>query len=644
MPKPVENHSRYMSGIDGLRAIAVFAVILYHLNVGFAQGGLLGVGVFFVLSGYLITDILVNQWKQYGNLRLADFWARRARRLLPALLVMLIAVSVFMLITQSTELLSIRGDFIAALLYVSNWWYIFHHVSYFASFGPPSPLSHLWSLAVEEQFYLIWPFLLLLGLKFIRRKGWLILLTLLLATASAVAMAVLYHPGLDPTRVYDGTDTRAFALLIGASLAFMWPSRKLSPTLSAKARIVLDSVGTIGLVSILYMMWQTNEYETFLYRGGLVVVSIATAMIIIALAHPASRLAKVLGCAPLRWLGVRSYAIYLWHYPVIVLTSRSVDTTGVDIPRAILQVAVSVLLAAFSWKFIEDPIRRGAITRIIQAMKKPRGKHTFPRRRLRFRGLVSLGALLVTGGCGVGTVESTSAAVTPTHTSGNSIHTSSTGVSTPQKTKVPVSEVAPNIEKNVSRHPTTSSNVATTPSTKVPGVKSTTSTQTGLGISVMGDSVMVDAKPYLQKDLPGIVVSAEVGRQWYQLPATIAALKSSGQLGSRVIIETGTNGPFTAQQLGTILQSLGSVKQIVLVNTRVPRPWQNIVNSTITQVAAKFPNATVADWYTASTGKDNYFYPDGVHLDPTGAAAYARFLIDSLQRGANQPIATSSGT
>ncbi len=372
MPEPVRSGQRYLPGLDGLRAIAVLAVIAYHVQIGWAPGGLLGVGVFFTLSGYLITDLLLGQWDAASSLRLGDFWLRRARRLLPAMFVMMAVVAGWTAVADRARLPGLRGAVAASAGYVSNWWLIASRHSYFAQFGPPSPLGHLWSLAVEEQFYLLWPWLLWLGLRFLpglrglRGRRGLAAATLALAVASAVAMAVLYQPGYDPTRVYDGTDTRAAGLLIGAALAMLWPSRP-ARTRTAGARWLLDGAGAAGLAVIAWMIWRTGEYSAFLYRGGLVVLSVATAGVVAAAACPGSRLGQVLGCPPLRWLGVRSYGIYLWHYPVIVLTTPADGSE--DITRAVLQVAASVGLAAVSWKYVEEPVRRGALGRLWASLR-----------------------------------------------------------------------------------------------------------------------------------------------------------------------------------------------------------------------------------------------------------------------------------
>jgi peptidoglycan/LPS O-acetylase OafA/YrhL len=371
MPEPVKRNQRYMPGLDGLRAVAVLAVIAFHLGFGWAPGGLLGVGIFFTLSGYLITDILLSQLSRRGHIKLGRFWLARARRLLPALFVMLVIVVAWVTIFGPAQPQQFRDGVVASALYVSNWQLIFGDVSYFARFAPPGPLNHLWSLAIEEQFYLVWPFVLLLGVKVVREtplpsgvRPRLAVATLLLALVSVVLMAVLYHPSLDPSRVYYGTDTRAFELLFGAALAMVWPSRKLSPRIAAGARNTLDALGVAGLVVIALMIWKTDQYSSFLYRGGFVLLSIATVLVVAALAHPASRLGPVLGWKPLRWIGVRSYGIYLWHFPVIVLTTPGGVANGAEPLRELAQFAAIVGISALSWKFIEEPVRHGALGRL----------------------------------------------------------------------------------------------------------------------------------------------------------------------------------------------------------------------------------------------------------------------------------------
>ena len=606
MPEPVKGTGRYMAGLDGLRALAVLGVIAYHLGLSFAPGGLLGVDVFFVLSGYLITDLLASEWLETGKIEFKNFWLRRARRLLPALFLMLIVIVGWLLLSNSAQLASVRGDVLASIAYVSNWWFIFHKVSYFASFGPPSPLGHLWSLAVEEQFYLLWPLLLWCGLRYIPRRG-LLGLILVGAASSALLMVVLYHPGTDPSRVYYGTDTRAFSLLIGAALAFLWPSRKLSTNISPLARAGIDLAGVAGLLGILYMFWNTNEYETFLYQGGMVLCSVSAAVLVAALAHPASRLGKAMGWAPLRWLGERSYGIYLWCFPVIVLTTPVV-VGEVNVERMIFQIALIIVLAALSWRFIEDPIRHGALQRLWATL---RTKAVLPEWTQHDRGRIikSIWAATIVAGLALSVFL------------------------------VGMIVNRPNASVSSAIALTSSSDTASSAgATPIPGPALTTDTAgkgpnatSGKGVTAIGDSVMVDLAPYLTNMLPGIIIDGEVGRQPIYTEPVVEQLRSEGKLGDRVIIELGTNGPFTSDQLNALLDSLGPVQQIVLANTREPRPWQNVVNAILAQVAASRPNVTLIDWYDASKGHGSFFCPDGVHLEPAGCWYYAKLITKAVQ-------------
>jgi len=613
MPEPVKGNGRYMGGLDGLRAFAVLAVVAYHLSLGWAQGGFLGVGVFFVLSGYLITDLLVQEWTKNARVNFKDFWFRRARRLLPALFLVLAAVSGWVTLFDRGQLFALRGVVITAALYVSNWWFIFHKVSYFARFGAPSPLGHLWSLAVEEQFYLVWPLLLWLGLSRVRHRSWLAVAALVLAAASALAMAFLYQPGTDPSRVYYGTDTRAFGLMIGAALAFVWPSMKLPGTVSPKLRCAMDSVGVAALLALLAAVLATNEYQGFYYRGGLVLVSLVAALLVAVLAHPATRLGKGLGRGPLRWLGVRSYGIYLWHYPVIVLTTPPVNTGGVNPLRATLQVVACIVLAALSWRFVEEPIRRGALGELWSLIRRRRGARRLSVRSWSYAAGAVLAAGLLLAGMTV--------------PGGGTVSTSAQAGADPSLTPSCTAATQPG-PSSPSTPPGTVSPSSASPQTVTLGTYGS-----GNGVTAIGDSVLADAAPYLERFLPGIVIDARVGRQLIEAGPVVARLKAEGRLGGRVILELGTNGPFSAGQLVALINALGPVRQVILVTTRVPRPWQNAVNQTIERVAAADPQATLVDWYAASAGKDYLFYPDGVHLKPGGSRFYARLLVQAVVQG-----------
>jgi peptidoglycan/LPS O-acetylase OafA/YrhL len=597
VPRPVEGTSPYLPGLDGIRAIAVLSVIAYHLNFGWAPGGLLGVQVFFVLSGYLITDLLVAEYGRHQGIGLKNFWIRRARRLLPALYVMMFVTVGWATLFDRAQLATLRSDTPAGLLYVSNWWFIFHHVSYFARFGPPSPFGHLWSLAIEEQFYLIWPLVVLAGFRWVHTRRTRIVITLGLAAASALEMAVLYSPGSDPTRVYDGTDTRAFALLIGAALALVLPRTRSFAPVTANARRLLNTVGGAALLGILIMFWQTNQYETFLYTGGMVLLSLLTALVIGITIHPGSQLRTLRGWEPLRWVGERSYAIYLWHYPIIILTTPVGASPSVV--RGLLQTLATLGIAALSWRYIEQPVRHGALRRQWQRLRQYRW--TWP--RLRPAGWVLVGvASLNAAVCALGLFGVVSASAAD-----------------------PASQVT-RIVPVPHHHGPAPGPVAS------PGVTTSTAPPpAGQGVTAVGDSLMVDAAPYLQQFLPGIAIDAQVGQQLTQVQAAVGGLRAEGAVGDRLIVELGTNGPYSAAQLESLVESFGPMHRVVFVNTRVPRPWQDQVNATIATVAQKIPNATVVDWYADSALYPQDFYPDGVHLDPAGARYYASLLVQAVE-------------
>ncbi|WP_309260401.1 acyltransferase family protein [Bacillus cereus] len=604
MTKPFKKNSRYMVGLDSLRGLAILGVILYHINFNWMPGGFLGVTVFFVLSGYLITDILAMEWKRNKRIDLKKFWLSRARRLLPGMLVMLVITLAWITIFHSSLLGKMRGDSLAALFYVSNWWYIYHNLSYFDNFNQLSPLNHFWSLAVEEQFYVVWPFIISLGLYYIKKQSRMILLICLGAFASALAMANLYEPGVDPSRIYYGTDTRAFSLLIGVVLALVWPSNRLANKIIPKARFILDVVGGIALIIILVMFWKTNQYDPFLYKGGMVLLSIATALLVANLAHPASRIAQFLRFRPLRWVGVRSYGIYLWHYPILTLTTPKVNAGDFSIIRAILQFLLIILIAQISWKFIEKPIRQGAL------------------RNIQFKNLrlqnVTLGVKLAL----VCSLFFSSIAVLGLWNASKAKENSKQDKVEAVQTQPVPHPVAvwenPNQETPLNQGESKEVNSA--------------HPKNPLTVTAIGDSVMIDITPYLKNTFPDIRIDAQIGRQLSKAIPVVEQLKNEGNLGNYVIIGLGTNGAFTTEQLVSLIKLIGNERKIIFINTRVSRPWESIVNERLKVTVTKYPNVTLVDWYAASAGKKDYFAPDGVHLTNVGAEAYAVLVAKAVNQ------------
>jgi peptidoglycan/LPS O-acetylase OafA/YrhL len=656
MPKPVGTTQRYMPGLDGLRALAVLAVIAYHLELGWAQGGLLGVGVFFTLSGYLITDLLLGQRDAAGHLRLGDFWLRRARRLLPALFLMLAVVVAWVTLLDRSQLPALWGDVVAAAVYLSNWWYIFSHVSYFSHFGPQPPLDHLWSLAVEEQFYLVWPWLLWLGLRYVRGRYWLAGLTLAAAALSATAMALLYQPGSDPTRVYEGTDTRAFGLLVGAALAMVWPSHRLRADLALRPRQLrreralsqlLDGAGVVGLVVIAFLICGTNQYSTFLYYGGIVLLSVATVLVVAALAHPASQLGRVLGWKPLRWLGVRSYGIYLWHYPIIVLTTPTMQRS-VNLPLDVLQVGATIAVAALSWWFVEEPIRRGALGRF-WAQARSGGSHRKAVPRWPWEALVGAFSVLALASAGLAGTGQAAGVI--------SIGADGSGLAPPSE-KAPAEEIKLSTDHASAAPPTT----APAPATSSPRGASATGTSCN-AVAYIGDST--SAGMVMPSYLPD--PADRLDAQYARVGATSQHLEISP---ARSIVETlsdQVNADEVARQLlkegfqgcwvlalgtddtanvymGSQTERMDRIERMMSVVGNQPVLWVNtksllesgpysepnmkLWDDTLVQACARYPNMRVFDW--ASVADDRWFISDGVHYTSEGYTQRARLSADSL--------------
>jgi peptidoglycan/LPS O-acetylase OafA/YrhL len=585
---------RYMPGIDGLRAVAVLGVILYHLNIPWFQGGFSGVTVFFVLSGYLITDILIDEWNRNNKIDYLRFMIRRFRRLAPAVLFMLFIVTFWVIITNHPSFEKLRSDFLPSLLYMTNWWYIFHEVSYFDSFGPASPFTHIWSLAIEEQYYLIWPLLMILGLPFIKRKRFRVLAILAGIIISAWLMAFLYIPGEDPSRVYYGTDTRAFSLLLGAALAFVWPSQRLSKTLPRHASFVLEIVGITSLLLIITLFVITSQFDPFHYQGGMLLLSIITIFVVAALAHPASKLAKWLSVKPLQWMGIRSYGIYLWHYPIIILTTPIVNTDGFNFWRITLQIFLTLLISELSYRFVEVPIRAGKLKMLIT------GLNGLPVKQKRLV-LASCTALLASF-VGIGVVFATKTTFVVTHQEAMTIDVFNEIDLNDEPAHVPPPE-----EEITEPEPNRKT------------------------ITVIGDSILHDVAPYFKNHYPEATIDYRVGRQMSEVPEVIKMLEDSGQLGEYVFIQLGTNGSFVKSDLINIIKGLGN-RKVYLVNCRVPRAWETNVNQSLEEVVKSVPHTVLIDWYSASEGHPEYFAQDGVHLTKAGGETFANLLMEHITK------------
>jgi peptidoglycan/LPS O-acetylase OafA/YrhL len=663
VPKPQDGSGqRYLPGLDGLRALAVLAVIFYHLGASWAPGGLLGVGIFFTLSGYLITDLLTQYFDRAGHLGLRTFWLRRARRLLPGLIVMLIVVTAWVTSVHRSQLPGLRGAVLAALGFSSNWWLIGQHVSYFARFGPPTPLGHLWSLGVEEQFYMLWPWLLWGGLCLLPARGAspairarLAAVTLVVALLSATQMALMYVPGFDTTRVYDGTDTRAFGLLIGAALALVWPSRLLRANITQSASRLLDALGIVSLIGIVVLIVTTNEYSPFLYRGGLLVLSVATAIIVGVVAHPASRLAIVLGWGALRWLGVRSYGIYLWHVPVIVLTSPDGGLGRPSLLRAILQLSATIGIAALSWHFVEEPIRHGALGRLWRT--RSRVAHSLIHR---WRWVLPTLAVMVLATACVGLTTTTGTPAPTTEVGSSSFHQT---IHTPSSASRSAPKPSASRSRAQARSGTSSStSAASAPAARQPAANAASTSCKSvvhIGDSTSDGLVSPDYLPNPAQRIDAQYARVGVTTQHIEISGgtsileTVHASDQNAYQVAQQLIASGYRGCWvlalgtndTADvYVGSALDRAGRINKMMSLIGNEPVLWINVKtllssgpyqesgmqawNSALGSACPRYPTMRVYNW--ASVVQDVWFISDGIHYTSEGYAERGQLIANAL--------------
>jgi peptidoglycan/LPS O-acetylase OafA/YrhL len=621
-----------LPGLDGLRALAVIAVIAFHEQLSAFTGGFLGVDVFFVLSGYLITDLLVAQWNRYGHLTLRGFWTRRARRLLPALGVLLVVVAAATAVIEPAQMTALRDALLAAVTYSSNWWQALAHHSYFTQFGPPPPLQHLWSLAIEEQFYLLWPLLLIGILKTCQSGRVRAALAWLGAALSVVAMALIYVPGADPSRVYYGTDTHASALFVGSALALTWPLRRMRALSRDDARVP-DVLGLVGIAVLAWAMGHFTGTDPLLYPAGLLIAALAAGGVVLAAASP-GLISWTLGWSVLRWIGIRSYGIYLWHWPVIALTDAAYQRQSPPHWIWLPEAALSVALAAVSWRWLEEPIIRNGFRATVRSWSSPvrgssAGTHRAPARVVRAGAGVA--ALVVVGTAAYG--------VLLPHSSTGLAEQISEGIKVSHQVPAGGTELGPPATSGPSAPaPSASSPAATAgPSATPPATRAAAppaparARVPGSQVFAIGDSVMLASAVQLAAALPGISIDAQVSRQVGAALPVVQRLAATGTLRRVVVFALGTNGPFTSQEMRQLIQAVGPRRELVLVNTYEARPWEAEVNRVIAATAHRYRNVVVANWFTTIGHRTGLLWPDGVHPQPGGARLYARMVAAAVR-------------
>ena len=600
----------------------MLAVVGFHEGASELSGGFLGVDVFFVLSGFLITDLLVSQYDRLGRLDLKDFWSRRARRLLPALALMLIVVTATATVIEPGQRASLRLALLAAVTYTSNWYQILHHVSYFASLGlftAPPPLDHLWSLAIEEQFYLIWP--LLLWLLFLRLNGRRarVTATLILAAMSALAMALEYSPG-DPSLVYYGTDTHASALLIGAALALAFPLATLASLPAAQVRR-LDAAGVIGLVLLAWAAGHFSGNDRAVYPAGLILAA-AGAAGLVAAAAGTGVIAAMTGLAPLRWVGIRSYGIYLWHWPVIALAGAITGPRPTSAWLWLLEAGVTVTLACTSWRFVETPILRDGFLATCNRWRLlvDEGLRPVGARRRVAPMVVAAATLAAAAVASYGIVRPPGSAAPEgllrQVAEGQRISAASQATATAQPTGLGPTAAG----SSASPAP---ASVCRTDAARPPKVS-------GRQVTAIGDSVMVASAAALDATLHGVYINAQVGRAMVNGLTVIQGLAARGELRRYVVVGLGTNGPVSAAQIRQLRRLIGPDRDLILVNTYGPMPWESSVNRVLDTAARDTAHVSLADWHAAIAGHTGLLWPDGIHPQPSGAKVYARVVLAAI--------------
>lgn len=592
----------FVPGLDGIRAIAVLGVLVFHGSAQWLPGGFLGVDVFFVLSGFLISTILLDQLGNRGWIDFRVFYIHRARRLLPALLAMLAMSAVLIAIFAHDAAAQFRRTVVPSLLYVANWAFINDDLSYFEAIGRPAVLQHLWSLAIEEQFYLLWPLVLLLIYRRRGRAG-VGRVAFGVAVASTLLMAVLSvmwnMPGAsDASRLYFGTDTHAMSLLVGAALAAVYRPGAMPRHLPMVRRLALTGVGLVALAAVLLAYFQVTEDGTWLYRGGFLVFALATAVVITVVAHPAALLGPLLALAPLRYIGTRSYGLYLYHWPIFVMVRPSIDVPMDALSTFVLRMALTLVVAEVSYRYLEMPIRRGTAW---PAVKRWFASAPVPGRRI----ALAAGATILATTAVVAVIANAESPTAADYLGGVSEVNAAPLESTPAADAAGVATAEP-----------TAPPAAIGPSTPM---------------TVVGDSMAVGAATSLAALMPATIVDAAVSRPPSEILGRIAERQAANLLAPVVVIQTGTNGLIDEAQLTSTLEALADRQRVVLVTSAGPHLWQSQSNEVIAQVAGKYPNVRVADFAVAAVGHPEYFVEDGVHLTPAGLDVYSSLITSTVQ-------------
>lgn len=603
--------TKYLPSIDSLRAIAVIAVIIYHIDANYLPGGFLGVDLFFVLSGYLISSLIIKEYKSTGTVNLYNFYVRRARRLLPAVYFMITVVLIIITLFNGVLLKKSYLDALFGYIYSSNWWYIFHKLDYFDSFGSQSPFKHLWSLAIEEQFYMFFPLIFLIfnrksksnnGNSKLNKNFIYVVLSLILV--SLIAHILLFDIN-NINRIYFGTDTRAFSLLVGVVGAILYPMDRLSERTTKKDNMIYSIVSLVSILVLIGIMINTSEYNTWLYRGGFLLVAIIGLIIIISSGRQYTFMSKLLSFKPFVFIGKISYSLYLWHFPILVVTTPVSEIGNPNLFYVTLRIVLIFLVATGSYMFVETPIRKLGFVNYINLLFKRIMKFKNNTKKIIFASIALVAVVFTMGVFGKSVPYLSTAFVTEMSNNKESQF---------------ISNNNDNNTNNSSEHKSDNNNQE--------GNKSEDKKYSFL--LVIGDSLTVDIGEKIKEKYPGAIIDGKISRQLTAATALADQYANYNNENTAVIFQLGTNGFFTESQVEELVKKFDKA-DIYFVNVKVPRTWEKTVNKELDALKERHSDITIIDWYSVANNNQNYFEPDKVHLNSEGVETMVSLIEKSLK-------------
>ena len=602
--------TKYLPSIDSLRAIAVIAVIIYHIDANYLPGGFLGVDLFFVLSGYLISSLIIKEYKSTGTVNLYNFYVRRARRLLPAVYFMITVVLIIITLFNGVLLKKSYLDALFGYIYSSNWWYIFHKLDYFDSFGSQSPFKHLWSLAIEEQFYMFFPLIFLIFNRKSKSNNSnsklnknFIYVVLSLILVSLIAHILLFDIN-NINRIYFGTDTRAFSLLVGVVGAILYPMDRLSERTTKKDNMIYSIVSLVSILVLIGIMINTSEYNTWLYRGGFLLVAIIGLIIIISSGRQYTFMSKLLSFKPFVFIGKISYSLYLWHFPILVVTTPVSEIGNPNLFYVTLRIILIFLVATGSYMFVETPIRKLGFVNYINLLFKRIMKFKNNTKKIIFASIALVAVVFTMGVFGKSVPYLSTAFVTEMSNNKESQFISNNNENNTNNSSEHKNDNNNNQEDNKSEDKKYSS------------------------LLVIGDTVDIGEK--IKEKYPGAIIDGKISRQLTAATALADQYANYNNENTAVIFQLGTNGFFTESQVEELVKKFDKA-DIYFVNVKVPRTWEKTVNKELDALKERHSDITIIDWYSVANNNQNYFEPDKVHLNSEGVETMVSLIEKSLK-------------